>query len=101
MPASSTMPIVSQSARGFPEPSGNGCGDDRIPVCLLDDDPSTLKPLGRLLSCEGFHVEKFNHPAAFLSAIAEAACRVAVLDVWMPDMNGLEGQEALRQESPD
>ena len=32
--------------------------------------------------------------------MGEAPCRVAILDVWMPDMNGLEVQEALRQESP-
>ena len=25
---------------------------------------------------------------------------MAILDVWMPDMNGLEVQEALRRESP-
>ena len=60
-----------------------------------------LKALGRLLTCEGYHVEKFSHPAAFLSAVEEKSCRVAILDVWMPEMNGLEVQEALRQESPD
>ena len=60
-----------------------------------------LKALDRLLSREGFHVEKFSHPAAFLSAVGEAPCRVAILDVWMPDMNGLEVQEALRKDSPE
>ena len=59
-----------------------------------------LKALDRLLACEGFNVEKFSHPATFLSAIEEAPCRVVILDVWMPDMNGLEVQEALRKESP-
>jgi FixJ family two-component response regulator len=70
-------------------------------VCVLDDDSSMLKALDRLLTCEGFHVEKFSHPAAFLSNIGQAPCPVAILDVWMPDMNGLEVQEALRQDSPD
>ena len=58
-----------------------------------------LKALGRLLTCEGFHVEKFSHPRPSFRP-REAPCRVAILDVWMPDMNGLEVQEALRQESP-
>ena len=60
-----------------------------------------LKALGRLLACEGFIVEKFSSPLAFLAAVEEAPCPVAILDIWMPDMNGLEVQEALRQKSPE
>ena len=60
-----------------------------------------LKALERLLKSDGFNVERFSEPAAFLSAVGKSPCRVAILDVWMPDMNGLEVQEALRQESPD
>jgi FixJ family two-component response regulator len=70
-------------------------------VCLLDDDLSMLKALGRLLRCEGFNVERFSEPTAFLSSIGKCACRVAILDVWMPDMNGLEVQEVLRKDSPE
>lgn len=60
-----------------------------------------LKALDRLLTCEGFNVEKFSHPTAFLSTIGQAPRRVVILDVWMPDMNGLEVQEALRKDSPE
>jgi FixJ family two-component response regulator len=87
-------------SQGLVEASENGRALNGVSVCLLDDDLSMLKALGRLLTCEGFHVEKFSNPADFLSAAGEAPCRVAILDVWMPDMNGLEVQEALRQESP-
>jgi len=59
-----------------------------------------LKALGRLLNSAGFIVEKFSDPADFLSRIAERECRVAVLDVWMPDMNGLEVQTCLKRDSP-
>src|SRR5438445_1463698 len=69
-------------------------------IWLLDDDASMLKALGRLLNSAGFIVEKFNHPATFLARLEHAPCRVAVLDVWMPDMNGLEVQACLRQDSP-
>jgi len=69
-------------------------------IWLLDDDASMLKALGRLLNSAGFVVEKFSDPADFLSRIAERECRVAVLDVWMPDMNGLEVQACLRRDSP-
>src|SRR5436189_2290081 len=70
-------------------------------IWLLDDDVSMLKALGRLMNPAGFIVEKFNRPAAFLARLEHAPCRVAVLDVWMPDMNGLEVQACLRRDSPE
>jgi FixJ family two-component response regulator len=75
----------------------NGCDS----IWLLDDDVSMLKALGRLMNSAGFSVEKFNQPAAFLARLEQATCRVAVLDVWMPDMNGLEVQACVRQDSPE
>ena len=60
-----------------------------------------LKALDRLLKSEGFNVERFSHPADFLSNMGRAPCRVAILDVWMPDMNGLEVQAVLRKDSPE
>src|SRR5438552_14026710 len=70
-------------------------------IWLLDDDASMLKALGRLLNSAGFAVEKFSKPADFLSELQQRECRVAVLDVWMPDMNGLEVQTCLRRDSPE
>jgi len=75
-------------------------GSGRDGIWLLDDDASMLRALGRLLNSAGFTVEKFSDPADFLSRIAEGECRVAVLDVWMPDMNGLEVQACLKRDSP-
>jgi FixJ family two-component response regulator len=73
---------------------------DNEPIWLLDDDASMLKALGRLLASAGFAVEKFSHPADFLSELEQRTCRVVVLDVWMPDMNGLEVQTCLKRDSP-
>ena len=70
-------------------------------IWLLDDDVSMLKALGRLMNSAGFIVEKFNLPRAFLARLEHALCRVAILDVWMPDMNGLEVQACLRRDSPE
>jgi FixJ family two-component response regulator len=81
-----------------PSPLGvNGCNS----IWILDDDASMLRALGRLLRSAGFSVEKFNQPAAFLSRLEQARCQVAVLDVWMPVMNGLEVQTCLSQDSPE
>src|SRR5438309_8368679 len=76
-------------------------GQSRDGIWLLDDDVSMLKALGRLMNSAGFIVEKFNDPATFLAKLQHAPCRVAVLDVWMPQMNGLEVQACLRRDSPE
>jgi FixJ family two-component response regulator len=70
-------------------------------IWLLDDDASMLKALGRLMSSAGLIAEKFTDPVAFLARLKHDRCRVAVLDVWMPQMNGLEVQACLRQDSPE
>jgi FixJ family two-component response regulator len=95
------MPTAVHSPKASPESDSKVCAFNNASVCLLDDDLSMLKALDRLLKSEGFKVEKFHHPAAFLSTIGEAPCRVAILDVWMPDMNGLEVQAILRKDSPE
>src|SRR6266436_5478489 len=76
-------------------------GQSRDGVWLLDDDVSMLKALGRLMNSAGFIAEKFSDPIVFLARLKDAQCRVAVLDVWMPQMNGLEVQARLRRESPE
>jgi FixJ family two-component response regulator len=89
----------------FPNPSAQAlskvCAFDQASICLLDDDHSMLKALDRLLKSDGFNVEKYSEPAAFLSNVGTSSCRVAILDVWMPDMNGLEVQAVLRKDSPE
>ena len=59
-----------------------------------------LKALGRLMDSAGFDVEKFSDPITFLARLEQATCRLAVLDVWMPQMSGLEVQTRLRRDSP-
>jgi FixJ family two-component response regulator len=69
-------------------------------VCLLDDDPSVLKAVGRLLSSAGWQVKQFSEPDEFLVYAKIHRVPVAVIDVWMPVMSGLEVQTRLRELSP-
>jgi len=92
------------SFNGFEDLDAKGSplsASGRDGIWLLDDDLSMLKALGRLMSSAGLIAEKFSDPVAFLARLEHAACRVAVLDVWMPQMNGLEVQTRLRRESPE
>ena len=92
--AFSTASETAANSSGLSAPGRDG-------IWLLDDDASMLKALGRLLTAAGFTVEKFSEAADFLSQLEHAQCRVAILDVWMPDMNGLEVQACLRRDSPE
>ena len=69
-------------------------------ICLIDDDPTVLKALGRLLSSAGWEPKEFTDPKEFLLYAKTHRPAVAVVDVWMPSMNGLEVQSQLRQVSP-
>jgi FixJ family two-component response regulator len=69
-------------------------------ICLLDDDPSVLKAVARLLSSAGWQVQPFSDPEKFLEYAKIHRAPVAVIDVWMPLMNGLEVQSRLREISP-
>ena len=69
-------------------------------VYLLDDDSSILKSTGRLLDSAGWKVEAFTDPIEFLERASTHCPDVAVIDILMPDMNGLEVQTRLRSISP-
>ena len=91
------MPTVADAREVFPRAASNGSPC----ICLLDDDLSMLKALDRLLTCEGHTTKRFSDPVVFLESIGQTRCPLAILDIWMPDMNGLEVQEALRKASPE
>jgi FixJ family two-component response regulator len=62
---------------------------------VVDDDPSVLRALARLLSAAGLECRAFPSPAAFLRAHDPALPGCLVLDVALPEVDGLELQQAL------
>jgi FixJ family two-component response regulator len=69
-------------------------------VCLVDDDPSVLKSIQRLLVSDGLAVRGFNKPKDFLSHVQTHSVPVVILDIWMEEMSGLELQAQLSGISP-
>jgi FixJ family two-component response regulator len=69
-------------------------------IYLLDDDASVLKATRRLLDSVGWDVEAFTDPIVFLAHSTMHPPSVAVIDIRMPDMNGLDVQTRLRRVSP-
>ena len=67
---------------------------------MLDDDPSVLKGLGRLFSSADLPAETFSDPEEFLRYARTHRPAVAIVDVCMPQMSGLEVQSRLGKISP-
>ena len=64
-------------------------------IFLVDDDPSVLKALSRVLREDGWSVETFESAEAFLVRTGQKADGCLVLDVSMPGLDGLELQRRL------
>ena len=64
-------------------------------VFLVDDDPGVLRALTRLLRASGREVRAFSSPDEFLEQHDPAAPGCLVLDVVLPQRNGLDLQRDL------
>jgi FixJ family two-component response regulator len=64
-------------------------------VFVVDDDPGVLRALARLLQVSGHEVRTFDSPAAFLRNHDPAAPGCLVLDLSMPELDGLALQSQL------
>ena len=69
-------------------------------ICILDDDASVLKALRRLLRSAGLQVLAFQEAHAFLQHAESNSIALAIVDIWMPAINGLEVQRRLHEIAP-
>jgi FixJ family two-component response regulator len=65
-------------------------------IGLVDDEPGMLRALTRLLRMKGFSVRAFESPKVFLAGLADVRLDCVVLDVGMPELNGLDLQVRLK-----
>ncbi|HEY3637674.1 MAG TPA: response regulator transcription factor [Rhizomicrobium sp.] len=68
-------------------------------IALVDDDRNILTSVGMLLEQEGYHVRTFSDGASALGALQATPPDLAILDIKMPRMDGLELLRRLRQNS--
>jgi FixJ family two-component response regulator len=64
-------------------------------VYVVDDDLIVLRAIDRLLRSSGFTVQTFDSPRAFLGRLPYDGPACLVLDLRMPELNGLEVQDRL------
>lgn len=68
-------------------------------IYLLDDDPSVLRSLDRLLTAEGYAVRAFATVVEFMQIATRQPAALAVLDYIMPGLSGLYVQACLSRSS--
>jgi two-component system response regulator ChvI len=66
-------------------------------IALVDDDKNILASVSMLLEQEGYQVRTFTDGAAALTALSTIPPDLAILDIKMPRMDGLELLRRLRQ----
>ena len=65
-------------------------------VLVVDDDPSILRSLRRLVSASGFEVKTFGKPSELLASELPRFDACMVVDIDLPEMNGIEMCEVLK-----
>ena len=67
-------------------------------IMIVDDDPQVLLSLELALQPWGFHLTTLDRPTQFWSVLEEVNPDLLVLDVEMPDINGIELCQVLRSD---
>src|SRR6266550_5870848 len=63
---------------------------ERRTVLVVDDDSGLLRSLGRLIRSAGFEARTFERPALLLASEVPKTNVCLLLDVHLPEMNGVQ-----------
>ena len=91
----------SASAPSFHKSQSSLMSRDAPVVFIVDDDVSVRESLGPLIRCEGWQTEVFASAREFLARPRLVAASCLVLDVTLPDLDGLELQRLIGVERLD
>ena len=74
------------------------CSSDLMPsIALVDDDRNILASVTMLLEQEGYQVRSYTDGASALTGLSATPPDLAILDIKMPRMDGMELLRRLRQ----
>jgi two-component system, OmpR family, response regulator ChvI len=68
-------------------------------VALVDDDRNILTSVGMALEAEGYVVQKYNDGVAALQGLQDNPPDMAIFDIKMPRMDGMELLRRIRQKT--
>jgi FixJ family two-component response regulator len=66
-------------------------------IAIVDDDPSVLKALARLLRTRAIEARTYVSAQDFLASLPDGLPECLIVDLQMPEMNGLELQRHLNR----
>jgi FixJ family two-component response regulator len=70
-------------------------------IAIVDDNPSLLQGLSRLLSAHGFRVQTFASAEMFLEDIAKCEVDCLLLDIHLAGISGIDLQRKLTSSGTD
>jgi DNA-binding NtrC family response regulator len=70
-------------------------------ILVVDDDPASLKLFRNVLTQSGYEVVTVDNGREALRLLADHVFAAAILDIMMPDMNGIDLLREIRQRDPN
>ena len=70
-------------------------------ICVVDDDRFFLKALVRQLRAARLETVSFENPWLFLDYVKDHSVSLAIIDLRMPELSGLEVQRRLYDIAPE
>ena len=73
---------------------------NQINVVIIDDENDILLMLEKHLTREGYKVRTYSNPVTAISSLSKDT-DIVLLDIMMPQMNGLDALPKLLEKKPD
>ncbi len=94
------LTITAGRRRSIDQPSSPwGKNMSMATIALVDDDRNILSSLRMMFESEGYKINTYNDGASALSGMTTTPPDLAILDIKMPRMDGMELMRRLRQKS--
>jgi len=74
---------------------------DKPTIIIIDDDKGMCKTLARILELDGYQISTANTASEGISYIKDNGFNIALLDIKLPDIDGVELLEILKKTASD
>lgn len=75
--------------------------DDRYSVLIVDDEPGMLETMSDILGSTGYRAAVVDEAKKAVELIEKVYFNVVLLDIVMPEMNGVDAYYKIKEISPD
>ena len=70
-------------------------------IMIVDDEPSIRDSLQRWFEKDGYRTKKAANAIEALRELSIGSWQIVLLDIRMPDINGMELQKRIKQSNPN